>query len=73
MSTISRTTPQFTLESLLAAPTPMMAVVFVCVVETGMPVSEESRRQAPSCPAPQHFMHGVPGCRDYPGTEPVRA
>ena len=46
VNTISFTTFQFTADSRLAAPTPMMAVVFVWVVDTGMPVSEESRRQA---------------------------
>ena len=46
VSPISFTTPQFTLDSRRAAPTPIMAVVLVCVVETGMPVSEESSRQA---------------------------
>lgn len=31
-----------------AAPTPMMAVVFVCVVETGMPVSDANSRHSPA-------------------------
>ena len=38
-STISFTTPQFTLETLFAAPTPMIAVVFIWVVLTGYPRS----------------------------------
>ena len=45
-SAISPTIFQFTAESLREAPTPMMAVVFVYVVLTGMPVSEESSRQS---------------------------
>ena len=42
---ISLTIPQLTLDSLRAAPTPMIAVVFVCVVETGIPVREERSRK----------------------------
>ena len=45
VKTSSLTIFQFTLLILLAAPTPMMAVVFVCVVLTGIPVSEENSRQ----------------------------
>ena len=45
-SAISPTILQFTAESLRDAPTPMIAVVFVCVVLTGMPVSEEKSRQS---------------------------
>jgi hypothetical protein len=44
--TISLTVIQFTEDSRLAAPTPMMAVVFVCVVLTGKPQIDESKRQA---------------------------
>ena len=44
VSTSSFTTPQFTLLILRAAPTPMIAVVFVCVVLTGMPVREDRSR-----------------------------
>lgn len=43
--TISFTTPQSTQEIRFAAPTPMMAVVFVCVVETGIPAMEDKKRQ----------------------------
>ena len=44
-SAISFTTLQFTAEILFAAPTPMIDVVLVCVVETGMPVVEARKRQ----------------------------
>ena len=44
--TISRATPQFTYVIRFAAPTPIIAVVFVCVVLTGTPVSDENSRQA---------------------------
>ena len=43
--TISFTVPQFTEESLFEAPTPMIAMVFVCVVLTGIPVTEEISRE----------------------------
>ena len=46
VSTRSLTTPQFTLLILRAAPTPIIEVVFVCVVLTGIPVSEEKSRQS---------------------------
>ena len=49
---ISLTIPQFTEESLLAAPTPMIAVVFVWVVLTGIPKTDEAKRQtAPAASA----------------------
>ena len=52
VNAMSFTTPQLTLDSLRAAPTPMMAVVFVWVVDTGMPVSDErSRHPAPAISA----------------------
>ena len=40
--TISRTTLKFTAVRLFAAPAPMMALVFVWVVDTGMPKRLES-------------------------------
>ena len=43
--TISIAIPHFTALFRFAAPTPMMAVVFVCVVETGKPAKVESIRQ----------------------------
>ena len=43
--TISRTTPQLTDDRRFAAPTPMIAVVFVWVVLTGIPNVEETKRQ----------------------------
>ena len=46
VSTISFATPQLTDRNLFAAPTPMIAVVFACVVETGIPVSEHTRSPA---------------------------
>ena len=46
---ISLTIFQLTADSLFDAPTPMIAVVFVCVVLTGIPVREESSRQ-PAAP-----------------------
>lgn len=42
--TISRTTEKLIAESLLAAPTPMIALVLVWVVETGIPKTDEMRR-----------------------------
>ena len=36
---------QSTLEKRRDAPTPMMAVVFVCVVETGIPNTEDKNKQ----------------------------
>jgi len=42
--TISFTTPQLTFESLLAAPTPIIDVVFVWVVLTGNPKTEAINR-----------------------------
>ena len=45
VSTISFTTPRLIAESLFVAPTPMIAVVFVCVVLTGIPRTEERSRQ----------------------------
>ena len=50
--TISLTTDQLTLESLLDAPTPIIAVVFVCVVLTGIPnVDEINKHIAPAISA----------------------
>ena len=47
--TISFTIPQFTEDILLAAPTPIMAVVLVCVVLTGSPSNEaRSKHNAPA-------------------------
>ena len=46
VNTISFTTPQLTEESRLAAPTPMIAVVLVWVVLTGIPDTEDTNRQA---------------------------
>jgi hypothetical protein len=46
VSTISLTTPKLIAEILFTAPTPIIAVVFVCVVETGTPVRLESNRQS---------------------------
>ena len=37
VSIMSRTTPKLMAERRRTAPTPMMALVLVCVVETGMP------------------------------------
>ena len=45
VSTISFTTPKLMAESRLVAPTPMIAVVLVCVVLTGMPKTEDNKRQ----------------------------
>ena len=45
VSIMSRTTTKLMAERRRTAPTPMMALVLVCVVETGMPVTEESSRQ----------------------------
>ena len=45
VSTMSRTTPKFIALMRFTAPTPMMALVLVCVVLTGMPPTLESRRQ----------------------------
>ena len=45
VSTSSFTVDQLTRRTLLAAPTPMMAVVFVCVVLTGTPATDEISRQ----------------------------
>ena len=42
---ISETIFQLTDDSLFDAPTPIIAVVFVCVVLVGMPVSEEKSKQ----------------------------
>ena len=56
--TILLTTPQLTEESLLAAPTPMMDVVFVCVVLTGRPNIEAVNRHktaAKSAENPWYF------------------
>ena len=44
VSTISFATLQFTERTLFAAPTPIMAVVFAWVVETGKPVSEQTSK-----------------------------
>ena len=41
VSIMSLTTEKFIALSLLEAPTPIIALVFVCVVDTGMPVREE--------------------------------
>ena len=46
VSTISLATPQFTERTRFAAPTPMIAVVFACVVETGIPVMEQTKSPA---------------------------
>ena len=45
VSTMSRTTPKLMALMRLTAPTPMMALVLVCVVETGIPNTLESSRQ----------------------------
>ena len=42
--TMSLTTEKFIAESLLAAPTPMIALVLVCVVDTGMPNTDDRTR-----------------------------
>ena len=44
--TISLTTPKLMAESRFTAPTPMMAVVLVWVVLTGIPNREKPSRQA---------------------------
>lgn len=44
--TISFTVPQLTDESLLDAPTPMMAVVLVWVVLTGIPLTDDTNNTA---------------------------
>ena len=46
---ISFTIFQLTADNLLEAPTPIIAVVFVCVVLTGIPVAEESNKH-PAAP-----------------------
>ena len=46
VSTRSLTILQFTFLILRAAPTPIIAVVFVCVVLTGIPVRDDKSRQS---------------------------
>ena len=48
VSIMSRTTPKLMAERRRTAPTPMMALVLVCVVETGMPstVGDEQAQRA---------------------------
>ena len=46
VKTKSFTIPHFTYETLLATPTPSIAVVFVCAVLTGRPNEEAINRQA---------------------------
>ena len=46
VSTMSFTTPKLTEDRRLAAPTPMMALVLVWVVETGIPERLEYSRQS---------------------------
>ena len=56
--TISLTTEKFIADNLLVAPTPIIAVVFVCVVLTGIPKTEESKRHeaaAMSAEKPWYF------------------
>ena len=49
VSIISFTTPKLIADSLFTAPTPMIALVFVCVVDTGIPNTlERSRHTAPA-------------------------
>ena len=45
VSIISFTTEKLIAESLFTAPTPIIALVFVCVVETGTPIRLEYSRQ----------------------------
>ena len=45
VSIMSLTTEKLIALSLLEAPTPIIAVVFVCVVDTGMPNTDDRRRQ----------------------------
>ena len=46
VSTMSFTTPKLMAERRFTAPTPIMAVVLVCVVETGMPNRLEYKRHS---------------------------
>ena len=47
VSIMSLTTPKFIAERRMTAPTPIIALVFVCVVDTGMPkMLERSRHEA---------------------------
>ena len=46
VKTISFTTPKLIADTLLTAPTPIIDVVFTCVVETGSPVNEQRSNTA---------------------------
>ena len=46
VSIISLTTEKLIALSRLDAPTPIIALVFVCVVDTGMPNTDEKRRHS---------------------------
>ena len=62
--TMSLTTLKLMADRRFTAPTPMMAVVFVCVVLTGIPKMENPRRQA--APAISAEKPGISPAVPYP-------
>ena len=62
---MSRTTPKLIADSLRTAPTPMMALVLVCVVETGMPSTVITSRHSAldrSAEKPWYFSSRTMSC-----------
>ena len=69
VSIMSETTPKLMAERRLTDPTPMIALVLVCVVETGMPKRLESKRQ-PAAARSGSSGQTLPGSRPRPACSP---